>query len=141
MDAMPEVHGRPPPLVGAVLEELWLQQYWFGDTLVDEANVVFFRSDGVWHRLSIDVGVIFCRSGIPTPKPSAVPEIEARYPVVDVGRTLNVRGRRVEQLEMRATEGGSEVEVTLTDRRLIIRNVDDRTTLVACPPADALDGA
>ncbi len=130
MDEPLEINGEPPAIARAVLEELRCQQYWYRGELAEEANVTFLQCNGVWHRLYFDCGIIFWREDVEAPTSFEAPEIEASYPIVDIGRQLLLTGQVLERYEMTTIPGGSQVEFLFANgRRFIVRNVDDRTTL------------
>ena len=127
-----EINGEPPALAGEVCDDLQIQQYWYRDKLNDEANVVFLRFAGIWHRLYFDWGIIFWRITDRAPVSFEAPEIEGSFRIVDLGALLGVRGKRLDRYEMKSIEGGSQVDFVFYDGQSVsFRNVADRTSLAA----------
>jgi hypothetical protein len=128
----PEINGQPPELAGAICEELLCQQYWYRGEMKDGVNVLFLRFNGVWHRLYFEPGIIFWRICTAPPQSTEAADIDAKYPIVDLGTDLAVRGETLDHYDMKKIKGGSELQFVFTNGHIIlIKNVNDRTSVFA----------
>jgi hypothetical protein len=127
-----EINGQPPALAGRVCDELLCRQYWYRGELYNPVAVLFLRSGNIWHRLYFDFGIIFWRADQSRPESFEVPEFEWSYRLVDIGIVLGLQGRQLHRYEMTSIKGGSQVEFFFVgDRSVVLKNVDDRTSLTA----------
>jgi hypothetical protein len=125
-----EVMGSAPNIEKRRCDALLCEQYWHAGTLRDPANVIYLLVDAVWHRLTFDGGIVFWGERADRPTPYAMPELDARAEIDDLGQRLRLAGRRIIAVLTQQVTGGTEVEFRFEgDVRVAFRNVDDRTAV------------
>lgn len=134
-----EINGDPPRLAGLRCDAILCVEFWHAGSLVTPAAAVYLCFEGRWQQLSFDCGIIFWRAEQGAPQPFSAPEIEASYPVVDVGAQRQLIGVRLSEYQAEAIEGGARVTFTFDGgQRLTFSNIDDTTTYdVASLPSSA----
>ncbi|QQR85013.1 MAG: hypothetical protein IPJ76_10305 [Flavobacteriales bacterium] len=123
------VFGTQPDLVGQALEAIVAESFVFSGQLVCDANAVFLKCAGQWHRLVLDAGTVHWKIQSHEPKPWSVPEEGWSYPHRAVGDDFGLVGIPVTDMSLH--EDGASVEFTLTfadGRRLVVTNLHDSTS-------------
>jgi hypothetical protein len=121
--------GQPPELAGLKYTGLLCQASVCDGQLIEGANTVHLKFEDTWHRLNIDCGMIFWKQSNKAPGSWASKEAGWEYPLVDVGGPAGVIGELLGHYEMSTTStGGCVVFVFVNGRRIIIDNVDDRSS-------------
>lgn len=124
-----EVQGQWPSINGEIVDALLCQEYYYEGALAEPANVIYFKVGSVWHRLTLDCGVIFWRREEVGPEAYAAPEINAEYKIIDLGTRLGIVGSVIITLEPSPVPGGVGVSVLFSNgRRTFFKNQDDVTT-------------
>ena len=127
-----DIQGKVPALAGTTCDDLLCLEYWHEGALVDPANVIFIRADGIWHKLSFDSGIIFWTSGAEPIKSFEAPEIASVYRQVDLGKKYRFAGRRIDGCEAAAIDGGSKVSIAFQGGgSIVFQSIDDVTSYVA----------
>ena len=127
-----ELQGKPPDLRGKTCQGLACLEYWHEGALLDPANVVFIRADGVWHKLSFDSGIISWAADVEPQASFEAPEIAANYRHVDLGTKHGFVGRRITAIEQLPIAGGAQVAISFQGGASItFRNARDATSYVA----------
>jgi hypothetical protein len=98
--------GRPPELKGRRCDALICQGFVDEGVAVATAGVVHIRCDGIWHRLTIDCGVLIWRRSAEFSASWEVPEEGWEYPLTDVGAMIGVIGRYFGGYEVSFTPAG-----------------------------------
>jgi hypothetical protein len=123
---MQNIVRHAPELAGLLCEAFICEAYVFEGELVANANVVYLRFAGAWHKLVIDCGVIIWRPFQYEPSPSAIPSKGCEYPHVDVGAIAGVVGRRLRDYTMETAAAKGKVTFVFdNDRTVIIDNESD----------------
>lgn len=126
-----EVNGTPPSLAQRVCNELLCEQYWHKGTLVEPANVIYFRFGEDWHRLTFDHGIIFWRQQRERPCPYTIPELESEARIDNIGERCKFSGRRLCSYSARLIPGGSEVVFLFEgEQGVTFQNVADHTIIL-----------
>jgi hypothetical protein len=121
--------GQPPELAGLKCPGLLCQAFVYDGQLIEGANIVHRKFEDTWHRLNFDRGVIFWKQSDEPPGSWASKEAGWEYPRVDVGGSAGVIGKLQDYYEMAATStGGCVVFVLVSGRKMIIDNVDNRSS-------------
>jgi hypothetical protein len=127
-DAM-EIIGHPPELVGLPCESLICEGFVNNGRRVADANIVYLRFAGTWHKMSIDGGVVFWRKLDRAPEPWRVENADWGYPQVDVGAAAGIVGRSLKHYRMTTRAAGAQVSFEFDNgRRVAIENEEDRST-------------
>jgi hypothetical protein len=127
-DAM-EIIGHPPELVGLPCESLICEGFVNNGRRVADANIVYLRFAGTWHKMSIDGGVVFWRKLDRAPEPWRVENADWGYPQVDVGAAAGIVGRSLRHYRMTTGAAGAQVSFEFDNgRRVAIENEEDRST-------------
>jgi hypothetical protein len=106
-----DISGDQPALEGSLCEAFLLQEHWYKGALSDPANVTFMQFSGSWHRLYFDHAMIFWRTQSDSPAAFDLPEIDARYPLRDLGKELGLIGKPVVSIRPQLIPDGSEVSI------------------------------
>jgi hypothetical protein len=124
-----EIVGRAPDLVGLLCDAFICEGFVHNGKLVANANVVHLCFAGVWHKLTIDCGVIFWRRSEKKPVPWSILSEGWECPHVDVGAIAGIVGHRLEDYRMATTNAGGQV-IFLFDngRKIAINNENDRSS-------------
>lgn len=123
-----DVDGEWPRLDGRACECLVAEEYWHQGQLDEPANVVWLRSGGTWHRLTIDCGIVFWRAADHGPSACSMSELGAEVRLRDLGRELSLIGKAIAKIGGNAIPRGAEVWVQFqAGPRITFRNLDDRT--------------
>lgn len=134
-----DINGEPPFLDDQRLDELKVQSFWYNGVLEEEANVIFLKVAGKWHRLYFDCGIIFWRPETKGPKEFNFINddgSESSFPVINLGADRRLVGKIIESYTMEAIEGGSKVDFTFEGGEVInFINIDDITTIRPQPNA------
>ncbi|MGY8633369.1 hypothetical protein RAD15_12900 [Bradyrhizobium sp. 14AA] len=126
---MMELVGQAPELTGLLCEAFICEGFVFKGKLIANANVVYVRFDGVWHKLVIDCGVMIWRPFPGQPSPSTITSEGWEYPHVDVGIIAGVVGHRLREYRMEtAVAGGSVIFYFDNDRTIAIDNENDASS-------------
>jgi tetratricopeptide (TPR) repeat protein len=121
-----------PSVAGEVCEALVLQAHYYRGQLVNEANVLFLKVAGGWHRLFIEAGVVFWHAvdGLDSPDGD-----RHHYTVTDLGAAHDLVGRRLEGLSTADVPGGGELRLHFTDdTRVSLRHVEGRSRVIVEAP-------
>ena len=125
----PETHGSAPEAGGQPLEGLVCESFEFNGRVESPANVVYVKLSGVWHRLSIDAGVVFWRVESSPPSPWAVPAEGWNYPHRDVGAEFELVGLSVSATQASQSQGRAMVELAFANgKRFIVSNENDASS-------------
>jgi hypothetical protein len=121
------INGSAPALAGRTCQAFICQQFVADGRIEDEANVTFLQFDDEWFRLYFEPGLIFWRSGIPTPHPWEVPEQRWNFPHVDLGKVAAVIGQRLTRYDMWPTNDSARVSFEFDNgRHILIEHKNDR---------------
>lgn len=127
---MLEFHAPIPDIAHQVCRALIAQEYWYRGELVSDGNVLFLRlEDGVWHRFSIDAGVLFWKT-VEAPDPPEE-DRDHRYPHKDIAKLHGLTGKRLSTVSAADLPGGGELHLGFEGgNAVVLRNVDDCSKLV-----------
>jgi hypothetical protein len=121
-----QLRGEVPAVERQVCEGLVAEAYVHRGKVAANANVVFLKVDGHWHRLAIDFPVVFWRHWGEEPKPWRVPEEQWEYPHTDVARDNRLLGCEMTGLAIEEVTGGCRVTVRFADgRAFVVTNIAD----------------
>lgn len=125
-----DVNGEPPALAGLVCEALQCLAYSVHGEVIDPANTIHLRFDGVCRRLYFDTGIVFWRPDEGQPEPYAIDEEGTAWAVIDVAADAGVVGARLVDYDMRWKETFAEVNFRFESCTVVFRNTyaDDVTT-------------
>jgi hypothetical protein len=127
-----EIQGDPPSLAGKTCEALVCHEHWHQGRLIEPANVIFIRANGVWHKLFFDSGIICWKSGVEPDPAFDAPEISSMFKLVDLGHKFQLIGRRIAACDAAPTPKGAKVTVKLEGgRSVVFESSDDVTSYVA----------
>jgi hypothetical protein len=116
-------------IAGHKCEAFLYQEYWHDGQLVNEANVLFLKTDSnLWQRICFDCGVLFWREE----KEATSPPSQGRhdYPLIDLGLKYNLNGRRIEKLWQSLVPMQGEFGLSFEGgTQIILRNSNDRSIL------------
>jgi len=128
-----EIIGHPPELVGLPCESLICEGFVNHGKRVADANIVYLRFAGTWHKMSIDGGVVFWRKLDRPPEPWRVEHEDWGYPQVDVGAAAGIVGHSLKLYRMTTRATGAQVSFEFDNgRRIAIENEEDRSTYRIC---------
>jgi hypothetical protein len=131
MTEEPDIHGNAPVLEDVICDAILCEQYWYKGQLTEPANVVHLFVAGQWHRLAIDMGIMFWRVSSAAPEPYQMGDIEAEVRLDDLGDRLDFAGLKLESYIPSVIPGGSQVRFNFKGGRSVtFKNVDDRTVIV-----------
>jgi hypothetical protein len=129
-----DINGDPPDLKGQTLQELLVQSYWVNDKIVEEASLVFLKTNGVWYSLYFDCGIIFWRPKTKSPEAYDYRNDEdtlSEFRIEDLGRKCDLIGKQIHDYKMEPVDGGSKVEFRLKDETCIgFENINDNTKII-----------
>lgn len=121
--------GQAPELAGLVCEAFICEGFVSKSKLMANANVVYLRFDGTWHKLIIDCGVILWWPVRGEPSPWAIASEGWEYPHVNVGILADVVGHRLSDYRMETVvEGGRVIFYFDNDRTITINNENDASS-------------
>jgi hypothetical protein len=124
-----EIIGDAPHLSGLLCESFICEGFIDNGKHVADANVIFVRFAGKWHKLIIDCGVIIWRKLDAVPQPWMVESEGWDYPHVDVGTDAGVIGKCLAHYHMETNAGTTRVTFKFDNARCItIRNENDLST-------------
>ena len=118
-----ELIGQAPELAGLLCEAFICEGFVSEGRLLANANVVYLRFEGVWHKLVIDCGVIFWRPLPAEPSPWTMEGWE--YPHIDVGSVADVVGQRLRGYTMETVPAGASVTFQFENGRTITIDNDN----------------
>ena len=116
-------------IAGHKCEAFLCQQYWHEGQLVEEANVLFLKTDSnLWQRICFDSGVLFWREEKEASSPPS--QGPHGYPLVDLAAKYNLGGRRIERVWQSLVPMQGELGLSFEgDTQIILRNSNDRSIL------------
>jgi len=124
-----EIVGTPPNLVGLACEAFICEGFVHKGEVVANANVVYLRFAGIWHKLVLDCGVIIWRRLTEDPAPSAIDHLGYQYPHADIGALAGVIGYPLKDYRMQSNSITAQVAFSFENgRTIIINNANDRST-------------
>jgi hypothetical protein len=116
-------------IAGHKCEAFLCRQYWYKGQLLDEANVLFLKTDSnLWHRICFDCGVLFWKeekeaSSMPSQGPY-------EYPLVNLASKYKLGDRLIEKVWQSLTPMHGELGLSCEGgTQVILRNTNDRSTL------------
>lgn len=129
MPADVEVIGTEPELQGLCCEELICEGFVADGKLEADANVVFIRAGGFWHRLVIDAGVVFWRKQEQEPTPWVVPEKDWFYPHRNVAEEFGLSGQEIDSIRIGRQNDAVEVLVCFRNgKSFALKNANDASS-------------
>ena len=129
-DSKLDIVGIPPQIIGKRCQALLCQQYWYRGKFTEAALNIFLRFDNEWHRLFLYFDTIFWRPQEEEPQSWDIPEEGFEYPIVNLGKFLQVEGTTLSDLISESTEAAIGARVTFSFDNgcvVIFENKDDRT--------------
>ena len=132
---MLETNGITPKLQDQVCEELICQQFWLEGKLVNEVDVLYIKTEGRWHQLYFDEGIVFWRPQQQAPQPFAQsPGDVFAYPFVDVAQKYQLRDRMITSLNVEPLLQGVRVSFSFEKAGTVIVSHKDSTALLRFIP-------
>lgn len=126
-----DVVGTWPDFAGKVLDQLIAQEAWFAGECDDEANVVWLRVDGAWHKLYFDGDAVFWAPTPEGPAQPTDPQGTPDFPLNDLGTGHNLHGQRIAEIAGNWVDEGSEVSLRFDGgQALTFRNRFDTTSVI-----------
>lgn len=116
-------------IAGHKCEAFLCQQYRHKGQLVDEANVLFLKTDSkLWYRICFDCGVLFWQE---VKEPSSPPSHAAHdYPQVDLASKYKLGGRLIEKVWQDLTPMQGKLGLNFEGgTQIILQNSNDRSIL------------
>ena len=140
---MPQIIGSIPDLIGYQCEDLLVQEYWYRGELADPANIFFLKPRGKpWQRFFFDCGVLFWRENALFPDVQDTdPADERHYVIVDLGVRFSIRGRRLQQIDLKGLPPLIELSLRFDGNLLLtLRNdaVQDVSSFEVTSPEPAV---
>ena len=109
-----QFNGQAPDIVGQRCDGLFVQHFYDGTTLTDQANVVFFRFNETWYRIYFETGIVFWRTG-QAPESPVNSTIAHGLLLNDLSELPGVVGHHLTNIAYSATPQGNVVVKFLFD--------------------------